>query len=248
MPAALVTAGARRLGRAMALALAGRGYDVALHYHASSEAARATCQDIEALGRRVVALPADLADEDAVQALLPQAAAALGQPISLLINNASLFERDEALDDDKALWDRHMAINLRAPFVLSQALARGLPERELPVGERGLIVNMLDTRVLNLTPHFTSYTLSKAGLHTLTQTLALALAPRVRVNGIAPGFTLPSPGQTQAQFDERAARQPLGQAVDPQDIVTALLTFLDAPSLTGQVIAPDAGQHLNWRP
>ncbi len=242
MPAALITAGARRLGRAMALALAGRGYDVALHYHTSSEAVRATCQDIEALGRRVVALPADLANEDAVQALLPQAAAALGQPISLLINNASLFERDEALDDNKALWDRHMAINLRAPFVLSQGLARGLP-----AAEPGLIINMLDTRVLNLTPHFTSYTLSKAGLHTLTQTLALALAPQVRVNAIAPGFTLPSPEQTQAQFDERAARQPLGRAVDPQDIVTALLALLDAPSLTGQVIAPDAGQHLNWR-
>ncbi len=243
MPAALVTAGAQRLGRAMALALAERGFDIALHYHSSSEAARATCKDIAALGARVVALPAELSDEEAVQALLPQAAAALRQPISLLVNNASLFERDEALDADKALWDRHMAINLRAPFVLSQALARSLPETET-----GLIVNMLDTRVLNLTPHFTSYTLSKAGLHTLTQTLALALAPQVRVNGIAPGFTLPSPGQTQEQFDERASRQPLGAAVDPADIVTALLTFVDAPSLTGQVIAPDAGQHLNWRP
>lgn len=260
MAAALVTAGARRLGRAMALALAERGYDVAIHYQSSQAEAQATCAQIKALGRTAVALQADLASEAATQALVPRAAQALGQPISLLVNNASLFERDEALDSEKALWDRHMAINLRAPFVLSQAVARGLQASDLTAGDleaptleeldqpNGLIVNMLDTRVLNLTPHFTSYTLSKAGLYTLTQTLALAMAPRVRVNGIAPGFTLPSPGQTQDQFDCRAAQQPLGKPVDPQDVVTSLLCLLDAPSLTGQVLAPDAGQHLNWRP
>lgn len=250
MGAALVTAGGRRLGRAMALALAARGYDVAIHYQSSQDDALMTCADIRALGQDAVALQADLTDEAATQALIPRAAQALGRPISVLVNNASLFERDEARDASKALWDRHMAVNLRAPFVLSQALAQGLAKRLAADGDalQGLIVNMLDTRVLNLTPHFTSYTLSKAGLHTLTQTLALALAPHVRVNGIAPGFTLPSPGQSQEQFDERAARQPLGQAVDPQDIVTALNCLMDAPSLTGQVIAPDAGQHLNWRP
>ncbi len=247
MGAALVTAGGRRLGRAMALALAGRGHDVAIHYQTSKDAALETCADIQALGQKAVALQADLASEEATQGLMAEAAQAMGRPVSLLINNASLFERDDVLDADKALWDRHMAINLRAPFVLSQALAKGLAAiQAAPLS--GLIVNMLDTRVLNLTPHFTSYSLSKAGLHTLTQTLALALAPQVRVNAIAPGFTLPSPGQSQAQFDERAARQPLGQSVDPQDIVAALACLLDAPSLTGQVIAPDAGQHLNWRP
>lgn len=253
--AALVTASGRRLGRAMALALAERGYDLAIHYQSSQAEAEQTCSDIKALGRKAFALQADLGEEAATQALVPRAAAALGQPLSILINNASLFERDEALDAEKALWDRHMAINLRAPFVLSQALAKGLAAADeggegasTAAPPRGLIVNMLDTRVLNLTPHFSSYTLSKAGLYTLTQTLALALAPSVRVNGIAPGFTLPSPGQSQAQFDERAARQPLGQPVDPRDIVAALLCLLDAPSLTGQVIAPDAGQHLNWRP
>ena len=159
----------------------------------------------------------------------------------MLVNNASLFERDEVLTATRDSWDQHMEVNLRAPFVLSQDFAR-----QLPGGAAGHIVNILDQRVRNLTPHFTSYTLSKSGLWTLTRTLALALAPRIRVNGVAPGPVLPSPRQTQAQFDAQARATPLGRATAPEEIAAAVLFLLAAPSVTGQMLALDGGQHLNW--
>lgn len=239
---ALVTGAARRIGRAIALGLADAGWAVAIHHRDSGADAEALAEQIRRRGAGAAVLAADLADEVAVAELLPAAEAALG-PVGALVNNASVFERDEALDATRRSWDRHMDVNLRAPFVLSQAFARRLPE-----GATGAIVNILDQRVWNLTPHFTSYTLSKAGLWTLTQTLALAFAPRIRVNGVAPGPVLPSARQTQAQFDAQARATPLGRATAPEEIAAAVLFLLEAPSVTGQMLALDGGQHLNWAP
>ena len=180
-PAALVTGAGKRLGRAMALALAEAGFDVAIHYAASAEAAEATAADIRALGRRAITLKAELGQEAEVSQLIPTATKALG-PLGVLVNNASTFERDEWQDATRESWDRHIEPNLRAPFVLTQDFAKALPE-----AAQGLVVNMLDQRVWSLTPHFVSYTVSKAGLWALTQSLALALAPRIRVNAIGHG-------------------------------------------------------------
>jgi NAD(P)-dependent dehydrogenase (short-subunit alcohol dehydrogenase family) len=239
---AFVTGGAKRLGRAMVLALAEAGFDVAIHYANSTAEAEATAAEVRARGRRAVTLRADLAVEAEVTPLWPAAVVALG-PIGVLVNNASTFERDEWDDATRESWDRHLEPNLRAPFVLAQALAKGLPE-----GARGAVVNLLDQRVWSLTPHFVSYTVSKAALWTLTQTLALALAPRIRVNGIGPGPAMPSPRQTQAQFDRQCASVPLRRGTSAEEVAQALLAILALPSMTGQMIALDGGQHLQWAP
>lgn len=238
--AALVTGAARRIGAAIARALAASGWAVAIHHRDSGDDAEALARDIRTAGGTAVTLSADLASEDDTATLVARAGAALG-PLGLLVNNASLFERDEVLTATRDSWDQHMDVNLRAPFVLSQNFARQLPD-----GAAGQIVNILDQRVRNLTPHFTSYTLSKSGLWTLTRTLALALAPRIRVNGVAPGPVLPSPRQTQAQFEAQARATPLGRATAPEEIAAAVLFLLAAPSVTGQMLALDGGQHLNW--
>lgn len=238
--AALVTGGARRIGRAMVETLVARGFAVAIHHHHSADEARALAADIGATGGRAVVLKADLANEAEVATLLSHATAALG-PIGLLINNASIFEYDAVLTATRENWDRHVETNLRAPFVLTQSFAR-----DLPAEMAGLVINLIDQRVWNLTPHFVSYTLSKAGLWTLTQTLALALAPRIRVNAIGPGPTLPSARQTDAQFAEQCARMPLKRGASAEEIAAAMTFILDAPSMTGQMIALDGGQHLGW--
>ncbi len=238
--AALVTGAAQRLGAAMADALAQAGFDIAIHCNASRDAAEAVLGRIRTRGRQGVILQADLADEAAVAPLLAQAQAALG-PIGVLVNNASAFERDEWDTVTRAGWDAHMETNLRAPFVLTQHFARALPAQA-----QGVVVNMLDQRVWSLTPHFTSYTVAKAGLWALTQTLALALAPRIRVNGIGPGPALPSPRQTAAQFARQSASVPLGHGTAPDEVARALLTILALPSMTGQMIALDGGQHMQW--
>ncbi|MBK1661689.1 SDR family oxidoreductase [Paracraurococcus ruber] len=240
--AALVTGGARRLGRAIALALADTGFDIALHYAGSEAAAEETAGEIRARGRRAATLRADLAREDETARLLPQATDALG-PVGVLVNNASSFERDEWHDATRDSWDAHLEPNLRAPFLLMQAFARALP----PQAE-GLVLNMLDQRVWSLTPHFVSYTVSKAGLWALTQTMALALAPRIRVNAIGPGPALPSPRQTQAQFDRQAGSTPLRRGTSPEEVARAALAILSLPAMTGQMIALDGGQHLQWAP
>jgi len=240
--AALVTGGAKRLGRAMALALAGAGFDVAIHYGGSAEEAEGTAGEVRGAGRRAVTLRADLSREAEAAALLPAAAAALG-PVGVLVNNASAFERDEWHDATRESWDRHLEPNLRAPFVLAQAMARALPAEA-----EGVVVNMLDQRVWSLTPHFVSYTVSKAGLWALTQSLALALAPRVRVNGIGPGPALPSPRQSREQFERQAASVPLRRGTSPAEVADALLAILLLPAMTGQMIALDGGQHLQWAP
>jgi NAD(P)-dependent dehydrogenase (short-subunit alcohol dehydrogenase family) len=240
--AALVTGAARRIGAAIARALARAGWAIAIHHHESDAEAGALADEIRGTGGTAATLAADLAVEDEAAALIGRARDALG-PLGLLVNNASVFERDEALTATRESWDRHMAVNLRAPFVLTQAFVRQLSE-----GARGNVVNILDQRVENLTPHFTSYTLSKSGLWTLTRTLALALAPRVRVNAIGPGPVLPSPRQTRAQFDAQVRATPLGRATAPEEIARAVLFLLEAPSVTGQMLALDGGQHLNWSP
>jgi NAD(P)-dependent dehydrogenase (short-subunit alcohol dehydrogenase family) len=241
--AALVTGGARRLGRAVCLGLAGAGFDVALHYANSAGEAEETAEAIRALGRRAPVLRADLAREEEVSALLPAAAAALGRPFGVLVNNASAFERDEWTDATRESWDRHMEPNLRAPFVLTQAFARALP-----AGAEGVVVNMLDQRVWSPTPHFVSYTLSKAGLWSLTQQFALALAPRIRVNGVGPGPALPSPRQSAEQFARQSASVPLRRGTGPEEVARAVLAILALPAMTGQMIALDGGQHLQWSP
>lgn len=238
--AALVTGAGKRIGRAIALDLAARGWAVGVHCFRSRSEADSVVAQIEAWGGVAVTLTADLERESDVQALVPAAVERLGV-LSLLVNNASCFERDEVEDATRESWDRHMEANLRAPFVLSQAFAA-----QLPAEENGLIVNMLDQRVWNLTPHFLSYTLSKAGLWTLTQTLAMALAPRIRVNGIGPGPTLRNSRQTDADFAAQRDATPLGRGTSPEEICAALRFLIDAPAVTGQMIALDGGEHLGW--
>ncbi len=215
---------------------------MAIHHRASAQDAGELAREIAARGGRAVSLAADLAQEAEAAALVGRAAAALG-PLGVLVNNASVFERDEWHDATREGWERHLGPNLRAPFVLIQAFARALP----PAAE-GVVINLLDQRVWSLTPHFISYTLSKSGLWTLTRTLALALAPRIRVNAIGPGPTLPSPRQSAAHFARQSASTPLGRAAAPEEIARAALAILALPSLTGQMLALDGGQHLNWGP
>jgi NAD(P)-dependent dehydrogenase (short-subunit alcohol dehydrogenase family) len=238
--AALVTGGGRRIGRALSLALAQEGYAVAIHHHDSKDEAEALAVEIIRAGGRAVTLAVDLSDESAVAELLPRAMAVLG-PIGCLVNNASIFEKDTVATATRDSWERHLAVNLRAPFVLMQSVARHLPEKA-----GGVIVNLLDERVWNLTPSFISYSLSKAGLWTLTQTMALALAPRIRVNGIGPGPTLPSPRQSAQQFLDRCRKMPLRRGTSPDEIAAALRFILAAPAMTGQMIALDGGEHLAW--
>ena len=237
-PAALVTGAAKRIGRAIALSLGRQGWAVAVHHRRSPDEAAAVAAEIAAAGGRAVTLAADLSHEDETQGLMARAAERLG-PIGCLVNNASLFEPDEALTVSRASWDAHMETNLRAPLVLTQAFAR-----QLPKDAEGAVINMIDQRVVNLTSHFISYTTSRAALWTLTQTLALALAPRIRVNAIGPGPTLPSPRQSQADFARQCAAMPLGRGATPDEIAQAVLFILQARSMTGELIALDGGQHL----
>ena len=238
--AALITGAARRIGRAIALDLARGGWAVAVHYNDSAEAAAEVVEEIETAGGRAVALRANLTRETEVAELVPRARDALG-PLGCLVNNASVFEPDAAPTATREGWDRHLEVNLRAPLVLTQSFARALPE-----GSGGGVVNLLDQRVWNLTPYFLCSTLSKSGLWTLTRTLAMALAPRIRVNGIGPGPTLPSPRQSREQFERQCAEMPLGRATSPEEICAAVRFILAARAMTGQMIALDGGQHLGW--
>lgn len=238
--AALVTGAGKRIGRAIALDLASSGWAVGVHYFSSKPEADELVEEIRNGGGKAVALQANLASESDVAKLLPLAREQLGT-VTCLVNNASRFERDEALDATRESWDLHMETNLRAPFVLSQCFARALPEDEC-----GTIVNVLDQRVWNLTPHFLTYTLSKAGLWTLTRTLAMALAPRIRVNAIGPGPTLRNERQREEDFAEQWDSVPLQRGAAPEEICHAIRFILDAPALTGQMIALDGGEHLGW--
>lgn len=248
---ALVTGAARRLGRAMALHLAGRGYDVAVHYAHSAAEAAATVADIRKLGRRAESLHADLLDEAQVVPLVAQAAKVLGGPLTLLVNNASTFDYDNIASASRESWDRNIGSNLRAPFVLTQHFAAQAPgpvadARGEPVAQ-ALVVNMIDQRVWKLTPEFMTYTLAKSALWTLTRTAAQGLAPRVRVNGIGPGPTLQGARQSDSHFARQRAATVLERGSNPEDICAALSYLIDARAVTGQMIAADGGQHLAWQ-
>lgn len=237
---ALVTGAARRIGRAIARDLAGEGWAVVVHYNRSEKDARAVVAEIEAAGGRALALQADLSQEEQTRRLMADTIGAFG-PIGCLVNNASRFERDEIDTVTRDSWDAHIEPNLRAPFVLSQAMATALPDNC-----DGVIVNILDQRVWNLTPHYLSYTLSKAGLWTLTRTLALALAPRIRVNGIGPGPTMKNRRQTDAQFQRQQDSVPLRHGASSEEVARAVRFIVESTSMTGQMIALDGGQHLGW--
>ncbi|MEM6577305.1 MAG: SDR family oxidoreductase [Pseudomonadota bacterium] len=248
---ALVTGAGKRLGRAMALYLGERGYDVAVHYSSSRQSAEDVVSDLQATGRRAVAVRADLLQEDEVQALVPAAQDALGGPLTVLVNNASIFEHESYETATRTSWDRHIESNLRAPFVLLQALAAQIPDPQPDEsGEplaQGLVVNMIDQRVRKLTPDFPSYTIAKMGLWAMTRTAAQALAPKVRVNAIGPGPTLQSIHQSDEQFSAQRARTLLKRGANPTDILSALDFFLGAPAVTGQLLCVDGGQHLAWQ-
>ena len=238
----LITGAARRIGAALAEGLAAAGHPVAIHYNRSGADAEAVAGRIGAAGGHAATVSADLGNEASVQALMPQAVARLGRAPKILINNASVFERDDALTASRASWDRHLEVNLRAPFVLSQALAQSLG-----ADQPGLIVNIIDQRIWRLNPTFTSYTLSKAGLWTLTQTLAQALAPRIRVAAIGPGPVMASIHQDVDTFAAEAAHVPLQRGPDLAEITRTVQFMIATPSLTGQMVALDGGQHLAWQ-
>jgi NAD(P)-dependent dehydrogenase (short-subunit alcohol dehydrogenase family) len=237
---ALVTGGAKRIGRSIVQRLASEGYSIAIHCNRSVADAEALARDIRAHGGAATVVVADLSDAAAVERLIPDARQALG-PLTLLVNNASAFEPDEAQTLTLARWEHHFAVNLRSPAFLARDFARQLPE-----GAAGCIVNVVDQRVWKLTPQFFSYTLTKAALFTATQTLAQALAPRIRVNAVGPGPTLVGARQEEADFAKQSAAVLLGRGGTADEIAEAVLYLAKARSVTGQMIAVDGGQHLAW--
>ena len=234
----LITGAGQRIGRAMAVDLARAGWRIAVHCNRSQASAEDTCREIEAAGGRAAVVQGDLADGSIAEGLIEKSASALG-PVTCLINNASMFEADRVETVTDESWAAHMNVNLRAPLFLTQSFAARLPE-----GLDGAVINIIDQRVWNLGGGYTSYTLSKYGLWGLTQVFARALAPRIRVNAIGPGPTLPSSRQSEEQFTRQWKSTPLAQPVDPQEICRAARFILDAAAMTGQMIALDSGQHM----
>ena len=235
---ALVTGAGRRLGREIALGLARAGWDIAVHYRHSRDAAREVAQAIAALGRRAITLPCDLADEHAVRGLLPAAQQALGR-VDCVVNNASLFDYDSDLDFSHARLDAHMHANVAAPIQLARALYDATPDGGLAV-----VVNLLDQKLYNLNPDFLSYTLSKAALQAANTMLAQSLAPKVRVVGVAPGITMVSGDQSEEGFAKAHTRTPLGRSSTPEDIAAAVVYAAGARAVTGTTLLVDGGQHL----
>jgi len=235
---ALITGAARRLGRAIALGMAADGWDIVVHYRSSLDDARDTARAIEQLGRRAALIDGDLADESAAKRLLHRANNLLG-PVSCIVNNASLFEFDDAGSFNGAMLNAHMQANLAAPIILAQSL-----HALTPADQQSVVINLLDQKLLNLNPDFLSYTLSKAALHTATTVLAQALAPTVRVVGVAPGLTLVSGDQTEAGFSKAHQQTPLGKSSTPGDIADAVCYLARAQAVTGTILVVDGGQHL----
>lgn len=238
---ALVTGAARRIGKAIALELAGRGYAIALHYGTSRTEAEDAAAQVRQLGVPCQIFAADLAREEETSALIPTVMRAMG-PLDVLVNNASIFEDDTLATMTRASWDQHIETNLRAPLVLAQAFAAHLSKNA-----RGAIINIIDQRVLKPTPQFLSYLVSKQALFNLTRTLAQALAPAIRVNAVAPGPTIRNARQTEDDFARQCASLPLGRGGTAQEVAAAVSWLIEAQSVTGQMIAVDGGQHLNWQ-
>jgi NAD(P)-dependent dehydrogenase (short-subunit alcohol dehydrogenase family) len=236
----LVTGAGRRLGRAIALDFADRGWRVGVHYGTSSGEAMKLVAEIERSGGRAAAFGADLACLEALAPLVETCAKTLGAP-TCLVNNAARFEQDRLATLDASSWQAHLDVNLRAPVFLAQAFAKTLTG-----GVQGNVINLIDQKVLRLNPDYFSYTIAKAALWTATQTMAQALAPRIRVNAVAPGPVLKSVGQSQADFEREFRSTPLRRQVGPEDVVAAIRFLVDTPSITGQMIALDGGQHLAW--
>ncbi|MEX1034912.1 MAG: SDR family oxidoreductase [Sneathiella sp.] len=234
----LITGASRRIGRAIALAFAANGWGIALHYHQSKADAETLKEELIKIGANICLIKADLSDASVVAGIIPQAADGLGA-LSCLVNNAAIFEKDTISDATTESFHRHLNTNLLAPMLLTQSFAEQLPE-----GEQGNIINIADQRVFNLRPEFTTYTLSKVGLWTLTQTTAMALAPHIRVNAIGPGPTLANTRQTAAQFKQQQQSVPLGYGPAPEEIAEAILFIVKAKSMTGEFISLDGGQHL----
>jgi NAD(P)-dependent dehydrogenase (short-subunit alcohol dehydrogenase family) len=239
-PVALVTGAGDRIGAAIAKALAHAGYAVVIHYRSDAEGAKAVRADIRANGGQAALVKADLARRSQRAALMAKAAAHFG-PLTLLVNNASVFDPDSAHDVDEAYWDRHFAIHAEAPVFLSRDFAAQLPE-----GVDGNIVNIIDERVLHPSPAYFSYTLSKSVLWTATRTLAQTFAPAIRVNAIGPGPVLPHSRQDQATFEKHVNALPLQRHAGPDAIADGVLTLIRTPSMTGQMLALDGGQHLEF--
>jgi len=241
--AALVTGGARRIGAAIVKLLARSGYAVAIHAQRSRADAEGLAQQIADAGGRAAVVCGDLADHGAVMALVPSAVTALGA-LTLLVNNAAEFEPDEIGTIEQARFDRHLAINLRAPLFLAQAFAAQAAGSQIAAGAS--IVNLLDQRVLRPTPRYLSYGIAKSALYAATTTLAQALAPSIRVNAVAPGPTLPNARQTPEAFARSSEAMPLGHGATPEEIAAAVLYLAEARSVTGITIAVDGGQHIAW--
>lgn len=241
-PRALITGAGLRVGAQLARTMAKTGIAVCLHYRTSGAPAERIAQEISEAGGVAACVQADLADEDETARLMTDARQAIGGPINILINNASLFEDDSALDHSRAAWDRHFSVNLRAPILLSQQMAHSLPAEA-----RGVIINAIDQRVWKLAPTFFTYTLSKSALWTATRTLAQALAPRIRVNAIGPGPTLRNHRQSPDDFAAQQRATLTGAGASPEAIAEAALYLINASAVTGQMIAVDGGQHLIWQ-
>ena len=241
MKSVLVTGSAKRIGRRLALDLAAAGWDVAVHCNASLAEAGEVAALVRAMGQRAAIVQGDLSEADVPDRLIAEASAALGG-LNCLINNASLFEPDEVGSITTGSWAAHLDTNLRAPVFLSQAFARQLPQ-----GLEGSIISIIDQRVWKLNPKFFSYTMSKSALWTATRTLAQALAPRIRVNAIGPGPALPSIRMDGQEFAKQTRLTLLGRGTSPEEISAAVAFILSQPSLTGQMIALDGGQHLVWQ-
>ena len=237
-PTALITGAARRIGRALAMDLASEGWTVAIHYRKSDDEADSLVREIVGRGGRAQSFRADLAEPDASRRLMADVVRDLSPP-TVLINNASEFQPDTIQSLEDATWDLHLGINLKAPMFLAQAMAASLPS-----GCEGNIINIIDQRVWNLTPEFFSYTISKAGLWTATRTLAQALAPRIRVNAIGPGPVIRSIHQTDDDFVRESQSTLLQRGASAEEIAATVRFILATPSLTGQMIALDGGQHL----
>jgi NAD(P)-dependent dehydrogenase (short-subunit alcohol dehydrogenase family) len=237
----LVTGAARRLGRAIALDFANQGWRVGVHYGSAAAEAQDLVAEIGRDGGTAAAFKADLARLEALESLVKACAEALGVPICL-INNAARFERDTLATLTAESWQAHLEVNLRAPIFLAQAFARSLPE-----GAAGNVINLIDQKVLRLNPDYFSYTIAKAALWTATQTMAQALAPPIRVNAVAPGPVLKSHGQTQADFEREYGSTLLHRPVSAEEVIAAIRFLIETPSVTGQIIALDGGQHLAWQ-